>query len=56
MSLLKRSFVLQQLMLRATVGTLPAMVSVLRSLLLTLRTLACSRAALHLEILVLRHF
>jgi len=55
-SLLKRSFVLQQLMLRATVGTLPAMVSVLRSLLLTLRTLACSRAALHLEILALRHF
>ena len=32
-----------------------AMVSVLRSLLLTLRTLARSRAALHLEILALRH-
>ena len=31
------------------------MVSVLRSLLLTLRTLAYSRAALHLEILALRH-
>ena len=31
------------------------MVSVLRSLLLTLRTLARSRAALHLEILALRH-
>jgi putative transposase len=32
-----------------------AMTSVLRSLLLTLRTLARSRAALHLEILALRH-
>src|SRR5579862_5423101 len=31
------------------------MVIVLRSLLLTLRTLARSRAALHLEILALRH-
>src|SRR5712692_7998931 len=31
------------------------MVSVLRSLLLTLRTLARSRAALHFEILALRH-
>ena len=31
------------------------MVSVLRSLLLTLRTLARSRAALHLEMLALRH-
>jgi putative transposase len=31
------------------------MTSVLRSLLLTLRTLARSRAALHLEILALRH-
>ena len=31
------------------------MVSVLRPLLLTLRTLARSRAALHLEILALRH-
>ena len=31
------------------------MVSVLRSLLLTLRALARSRAALHLEILALRH-
>ena len=31
------------------------MVSVLLSLLLTLRTLARSRAALHLEILALRH-
>jgi putative transposase len=31
------------------------MVSVLRSLLVTLRTLARSRAALHLEILALRH-
>src|SRR4030088_3007317 len=31
------------------------MTSVLRSLLLTLRTLARSRAALHLEVLALRH-
>ena len=31
------------------------MISVLRSLLLTLRTLARSRGALHLEVLALRH-
>jgi hypothetical protein len=32
-----------------------AMISVLRFLLLTLGTLACSRAARHLEVLALRH-
>ena len=53
--LLKRPFFLWQLMLRPTVDTLLAMMPLLVSLLLTLRTWAHSRAALQLEILALRH-
>ena len=42
-------------MLRPTMVRFGAIMSVLRSLLLTLRTAASSRAALQLEILALRH-
>jgi hypothetical protein len=46
---------LQQLMLLPTMDTLLAMISLLLSFLLTLRTSAHSRAALQLEVLALRH-
>jgi hypothetical protein len=54
-SLLKSPFLLRQLMLRPTMDTLLADDVGLLSVLLTLRTWAHSRAALHLEILALRH-
>jgi hypothetical protein len=53
--LLKSPFLLPPLMLRLATDTLLGVMSVLVSLLLTLRTSARSRAALQLEILALRH-
>jgi hypothetical protein len=53
--LLKSPFTFPLLMLPPTIDTLLAMMSVLLSLLLTLRTWAQSRAALQLEVLALRH-
>jgi hypothetical protein len=53
--LLKSPFLLRQLMLRPTMDTLLAMMSVLLSFLLTMRTWARARAALQLEVLALRH-
>ena len=53
--LLKSPFLLQQLMMRPTVDTLWAMMSMLVAFFLALRTSARSRAALQLEVLALRH-
>ena len=55
LSLLKSPFLLRQLICGRHWVRFSAMVSVLLALLLTLRTLARSPAALHLEILALRH-
>jgi hypothetical protein len=55
LSLLKSPLLLWQLKLWSAMVRFSAMISVLRSLLLTLGTLAYSRAALHLEVLALRH-
>ena len=55
LSLLESPFLLRQLKLRAAVVRFSTMVSVLRSLVPTLRTLAHSRATLEFENLALRH-
>jgi putative transposase len=53
--LTEKSVLLRQLKLRPTMRTLLSVMSVLISLLLTLRTSARSRAALQLELLAVRH-
>jgi hypothetical protein len=55
LSLLKSAYVLAPLHLQAPSGRFIAMMSVLISFLLTLRGIAQSRVALHLEVLALRH-
>jgi hypothetical protein len=55
LSLPKRPFLLMQLMLRQPMDTLRGMMSVLLSVLQTLRTSARSRIALQLEVLALHH-